>query len=72
MVTFAMFIIGGGWFINPEKQYFIMGKRAGICSICGGLAEPAYTCMLCGAIVCSKCFLPEKGVCRKCAAKLGK
>ena len=31
-------------------------KRAGICSVCGGVAEPANSCMLCGAIVCEEDF----------------
>jgi len=45
-------------------------RHTGICSICGGIADPAHTCRLCGAIVCSKCFDAEKGICKRCA--LGK
>ncbi|MBL7160475.1 MAG: orotate phosphoribosyltransferase [Candidatus Aenigmarchaeota archaeon] len=41
----------------------------GLCSNCGGEAKPACSCILCGAIVCSKCFLPEKGTCKKCSFK---
>ncbi len=47
-------------------------ERGALCAICGGPALPAYTCMLCGSIVCSKDFVPEKGLCRRCAAKAGR
>jgi len=38
----------------------------GICAICGGIAEPAYTCSMCGAIVCSKHFVKKDGMCTNC------
>jgi len=49
-----------------------MVERAGICSICGGVAKPAYTCMLCGAVCCANCFVVELGLCKRCAAKTRK
>lgn len=45
-------------------------EKAGICMHCKGLANPAYTCRMCGAIVCEKCFDHELGVCRACAHKV--
>ena len=42
---------------------------SGICTICGGHASPAYTCEMCGAIVCSKCFNPDLSLCIRCAAQ---
>ena len=39
----------------------------GICFICGREARPAYSCMLCGSIICQKDFLPEKGLCKRCS-----
>ncbi|HDD72748.1 MAG TPA: orotate phosphoribosyltransferase [Candidatus Aenigmarchaeota archaeon] len=49
-----------------------MVERAGICMICGGPANPAYTCRLCGAMVCGRCFSVETGLCKRCAAKAGR
>ncbi len=46
-------------------------RLKGICSICGGIADPAYSCSMCGAIVCSKCFNSKTGLCKRCAAKVG-
>ncbi|HIE33611.1 MAG TPA: orotate phosphoribosyltransferase [Candidatus Altiarchaeales archaeon] len=37
----------------------------GICDICGNTGI-LNTCMLCGRRVCSKCFIPEKGICKIC------
>jgi hypothetical protein len=45
---------------------------SGICSSCGGVARPAHTCSLCGAIVCSKCFDSDLNMCRRCAAQTRK
>jgi hypothetical protein len=45
-------------------------EKAGICMHCNGLASPAYTCRMCGAIVCESCFDHELGFCRICAAKI--
>ncbi|MBI4021292.1 MAG: orotate phosphoribosyltransferase [Candidatus Aenigmarchaeota archaeon] len=39
----------------------------GLCAICGRPARPAATCMLCGSLVCPRDFLPEKGICKRCA-----
>ncbi|MDD3454596.1 orotate phosphoribosyltransferase [Methanothermobacter tenebrarum] len=41
----------------------------GLCSLCGKVAF-LHTCRLCGALVCSDCYVPELGVCRICAGKL--
>jgi hypothetical protein len=45
-------------------------ETAGICTHCRGLAKPAYSCRMCGAIVCGNCFDHELGMCRACAAKV--
>jgi hypothetical protein len=37
---------------------------------CKGLANPAYSCKMCGAIVCNNCFDHELGVCRDCVQKV--
>ncbi len=47
-------------------------ERPGLCVICGRVADPAYTCMLCGAIVCSEHFDMEKGVCNRCLSRTGR
>ena len=44
--------------------------RPGICSICGKMADPVYTCRLCGAMVCSNCFIASRAICRRCAGGL--
>ncbi|MCK4714946.1 MAG: hypothetical protein KAT35_05185 [Candidatus Aenigmarchaeota archaeon] len=41
-------------------------ERPGLCVICGRVANPAYSCRLCGAIVCSEHFSKERGVCTNC------
>jgi len=43
-------------------------RRSGICMICGQVAEPAYSCKLCGMIVCGEHFDKRKGICTSCAA----
>jgi hypothetical protein len=45
-------------------------EMASICMHCNGLANPAYTCRMCGAIVCKDCFDHELGLCRACAGKV--
>lgn len=45
-------------------------ERPGICTHCKGLANPAYSCRMCGAIVCEQCFDHEFGVCRVCLVKV--
>ena len=42
---------------------------AGICPECSAVAKPAHTCNVCGAIVCSKCFNTDLGVCNRCAGQ---
>ena len=37
---------------------------------CKGLANPAYSCKMCGAIVCENCFDHELGFCKACANKV--
>jgi hypothetical protein len=46
-------------------------EKGALCVICGGPALPAHTCQLCGAIVCSKDFDSEKGICKICSIKAG-
>ncbi len=41
----------------------------GICAMCGGVAEPAYTCNACGSIVCAKCYDSSLGICKRCVAQ---
>lgn len=50
-------------------RYFM--ERPGLCFECGKVANPAYSCRICGAIVCSEHFSKEKGVCLSCLSKLG-
>ena len=45
-------------------------ERPGICTHCKGFANPAYSCRMCGAIVCEQCFDHEIGVCRACQEKV--
>lgn len=45
-------------------------ETAGICVHCKGLAKPAYSCRMCGAIVCEQCFDHELGVCRACLGRV--
>ena len=45
-------------------------EKAGICMHCNGLANPAYSCRMCGAVVCNECFDHELGLCRNCAGKI--
>jgi hypothetical protein len=45
-------------------------EKAGICMHCNGLANPAYSCRMCGAVVCNECFDHELGLCSKCAGKI--
>ncbi len=42
----------------------------GICVICGGVANPAHTCSMCGGIVCSEHFVKEEGVCTNCSRRI--
>jgi len=55
-------------FLNTLTILLLM-ERGALCAICGGPALPAYTCRLCGAIVCAKDFSVETGLCRICEAK---
>ncbi|QHN05933.1 orotate phosphoribosyltransferase [Methanothermobacter sp. THM-1] len=41
----------------------------GICSLCGR-ADFLHTCRLCGANVCSECYIADMGVCRICRSKI--
>jgi hypothetical protein len=45
-------------------------ERPGLCSVCGGVANPAHTCRLCGAIVCPAHYNAEYGVCTNCLSKI--
>lgn len=40
----------------------------GICFICGKVGK-LYTCVMCGALVCSNCYVFDKKICKICAAK---
>ncbi len=42
----------------------------GICAICGGVAEPAYTCTMCGGIVCKEHFVSGEKVCTSCYQRI--
>jgi hypothetical protein len=46
-------------------------RVSGICMICGGVAEPAYSCYLCGVVVCKNCIDPDTGLCKRCSMKSG-
>ena len=41
-------------------------ERPGLCAVCGRVAEPTYTCKMCGAMVCSEHFIKDKGICARC------
>jgi len=41
----------------------------GICTICGGLAKPTYTCEMCGAFICKKCLNMDLMLCVRCSAQ---
>ncbi|MDI6820272.1 MAG: hypothetical protein QMC89_05150 [Candidatus Hodarchaeaceae archaeon] len=43
-----------------------MGEIASTCAICGRTTVDIRTCRVCGVTVCSRCFLPDIGVCAKC------
>lgn len=45
-------------------------RVSGICAVCGGVAEPAHTCSMCGALVCSRHFSAGHGVCANCLKKI--
>ena len=44
-------------------------KLPALCSNCRGIANPAYTCQMCGTIVCAACFDVQSGTCDICAVK---
>ncbi|NYB51930.1 MAG: orotate phosphoribosyltransferase [Methanobacteriaceae archaeon] len=37
----------------------------GICNICGQPGK-MYTCSMCGALVCGRCFQLNQGICKRC------
>jgi hypothetical protein len=43
-----------------------------LCSSCRGVARPAYTCRMCGSIVCAACFDAQSGTCDLCSMKFGR
>ncbi len=43
-----------------------MGRVAGVCSICGRASVDVYRCGICGATVCSRCFMHDINVYRQC------
>lgn len=43
---------------------------SGLCSICGKVAKPAYSCRFCGAIVCREHFDISSGMCSRCRGRL--
>jgi len=47
-------------------------KVSSLCTVCGGLAMPAFTCSMCGVVVCRRCLNEDLGLCRRCAAQAGK
>jgi hypothetical protein len=40
-----------------------------LCTVCGAVAKPAYTCRMCGTVVCAACFDMQTGTCDICAIK---
>ena len=51
----------------PEEDMSM--KVPGVCSVCGKVATPTYSCILCGAEVCDRDFFPEKNICKRCSSK---
>jgi hypothetical protein len=43
-----------------------------LCSVCSAVARPAYTCRMCGLIVCAACFDKQSGTCELCSMKFGR
>ncbi|MEM7815500.1 MAG: orotate phosphoribosyltransferase [Candidatus Aenigmatarchaeota archaeon] len=43
-----------------------------LCHLCNAIAKPAYTCKMCGMIVCSDCFNVQTGMCIICSQKFGR
>ncbi len=43
-----------------------------LCNNCRAVARPAYTCRMCGSIVCSACFDVQSGTCDMCSIKFGR
>jgi len=43
-----------------------------LCFVCGAVASPAYTCSMCGMIVCADCFDMQSKMCVLCATKFGR
>jgi hypothetical protein len=46
-----------------------MGKVAAVCAICGQVGVDVYRCGVCGATVCSRCFMRDINVCKRCLRK---
>ncbi|MFQ6129232.1 MAG: hypothetical protein ACE5OT_00265 [Candidatus Hadarchaeaceae archaeon] len=43
-----------------------MGRVTGVCVICERTSVDVYRCGICGATVCSRCFMQDINVCRRC------
>jgi len=43
-----------------------------ICHVCSAIAKPAYTCSMCGMIVCADCFDMQVRMCILCSQKFGR
>ncbi len=43
-----------------------------LCTVCNKVARPAYTCRMCGQIVCAACFDVQSGTCELCTMKFGR
>ncbi|MDI6642607.1 MAG: hypothetical protein QMD95_00910 [Candidatus Hodarchaeaceae archaeon] len=46
-----------------------MGRVAGVCAMCGQTSTEVYRCAVCGATVCSRCFMRDINVCKRCLRK---
>jgi hypothetical protein len=45
-------------------------QLSGICAVCGSVANPAFSCSMCGLIICSKCFDKDRKVCKFCTRRM--
>ena len=45
-------------------------EHAGLCSICGKVANPGHSCSMCGIIVCSEHFDTKSNLCNYCYHKV--
>ncbi|MEA1904461.1 MAG: orotate phosphoribosyltransferase [Candidatus Hadarchaeota archaeon] len=43
-----------------------MGRLTATCSMCGRTTTEIFVCGICGAQVCSRCYVHDVGACKQC------